>query len=61
MATVERILEEIVEGLEARAESCMKLSTLDDLDKSMIRASVLSDVAGVIRSSLLRVEDDGEG
>ena len=61
MATVERILEEIAEGLESRAESCMKLSTLDDLDKSVIRASVLSDVAGVIRSSLLRVEDDGEG
>jgi len=59
MIMVKRVLEEIVEGLESRAESCRRFSSLGDLDKNMVRALILSDVAGVIRASLLRMEDGG--
>jgi len=59
MVSIQKIFEGIVERLESRAESYKRFSTLRDLDRNMIRASILSDIAGAIRSVISRVGDDG--
>ena len=59
---IKKVFEEIVEGLESRAESCKRFSPLCNLDKNIVRAQVLSDIAGVIRSVLLKAEErDSDG